>query len=202
MIKKFICQFLLFSSLCFICWGLYTKVQSQQIEIDKAYTNLKAYIAETDSLKQENRAYKYSIDELKISKDSINKKLLQTTQQLKIKEKDIAYLEYQLSNIAKTDTIIIQDTIFQSTVNIDTLLADKWYQLNLKLKYPNTVIITPTFKSERTVIGSLKKETLKPPKKFFVCRWFQKKHKVLIIDVVEKNPYITIDKERYIQVIN
>ena len=127
--------------------------------------------------------------------------LIRNYWKLKIKDKDIKYLEYQLSIASKKDSVILRDTVFQPNVNIDTTIRDKWYSLHLGLMYPNKVFIEPKFKSERSVIGHLKKETIKPPKKFFLCRWFQRKHKVLLVDIVEGSPYIYSETERYIQII-
>lgn len=184
-----------------LCFGAYSKINNLREEISAAYTNLKAYAAENDSLTNEKRAFKFTIEELKSSKDSINKKLLEVQKRLKIKDKDIQYLEYQLSIVSKKDTVILRDTIFQPDVKIDTTIRDKWYNLRLGLEYPDKVVVEPKFKSERIVVGHLQKETIKPPKKFFLCRWFQRKHKVLLVEVVEGNPYIYSKTERYIQVI-
>lgn len=184
-----------------LCFGAYNKINSLREEVSVAYTNIKAYAAEKDSLTNENRAFKFTIEELRQSNDSINKKLLEAKKKLKIKDKDIKYLEYQLSIASKKDSVILRDTVFQPNVNIDTTIRDKWYSLHLGLMYPNKVSIEPKFKSERSVIGHLKKETIKPPKKFFLCRWFQRKHKVLLVDIVEGSPYIYSETERYIQII-
>ena len=81
---------------------------------------------------------------------------------------------FMKSLVKKTDTIIIKsDTIFRdNTVNIDTTLSDKWYKLNVKLKYPSTVIVNPTFTSEKYVITSLKKEYVNTPSKWWIIRLF------------------------------
>lgn len=184
-----------------LCFGAYSKINNLREEISAAYTNIKAYAAENDSLTNEKRAFKFTIEELKSSKDSINRKLLEVQKKLKIKDKDIQYLEYQLSIVSKKDTVILRDTIFQPDVKIDTTIRDKWYNLRLGLEYPDKVVVEPKFKSERIVVGHLQKETIKPPKKFFLCRWFQRKHKILLVEVVEGNPYIYSETERYIQVI-
>ena len=184
-----------------LCFGAYNKINDLREEVSAAYTNIKAYAAENDSLVNEKRAFKFTIEELKSSKDSINRKLLEVQKKLKIRDKDVRYLEYQLSIASKKDTVILRDTIFQPDVKIDTTIRDKWYSLRLGLEYPNKVVVEPKFRSERTVVGHLQKETIKPPKKFFLCRWFQRKHKVLLVDIVEESPYIYSETERYIQVI-
>jgi hypothetical protein len=84
---------------------------------------------------------------------------------------------------------------------IDTLIGDEWYNLRLGLKYPSMIAVEPDFKSEKHIIVSSKKETVNPPKKFFLFRWFQKRHTVLHIDVVEKNPYIDVKTNKYVEVL-
>jgi hypothetical protein len=62
------------------------------------------------------------------------------------------------------------------------------------MSYPNNVIITPEFVSDKTIITYLKKETIKPPKKCKFARAFQRKHKIIVVNIKEHNPYI-ITKE-------
>lgn len=45
------------------------------------------------------------------------------------------------------------------------------------------------------------KQTIDPPKKFFIARWFQRKHTVVEVDVVQENPYCENKEERFIKVI-
>jgi hypothetical protein len=40
------------------------------------------------------------------------------------------------------------------------------------MQYPNTIICTPEFVSDKTIITHLKKETVKPPKKCKFLRAF------------------------------
>ena len=84
---------------------------------------------------------------------------------------------------------------------VDTLIGDSWYNAKVSLKYPSTVVIQPTFKSEKNIIVSTKKETVNPPKKLWILRLFQKKHTVLKIDVIEKNPYVSNEESRYVEII-
>ena len=47
----------------------------------------------------------------------------------------------------------------------------------------------------------MEKQTVNPPKKFFIARWFQKKHNVLQVEVVEKNPYMDDQKSKYVEIV-
>ena len=96
----------------------------------------------------------------------------------------------------------MKDTIFKDrSIDIDTTLSDEWYSIRVGLKYPSLVTVTPTLRSEKSVVVSSIKETVNPPKKFFLFRWFQKKHTVLHVNVVEKNPYIQSQDNRLIKVV-
>lgn len=163
-----------------------------------AQSNVKAY-----ELNDKSKAilYQVSLQELQASNDSLTKELLNVAKQHKIKNKAINSLAYQTSTIAKTDTIIFKDTIFKYNVAIDTTLQDKWYKMSLSLNYPNSIKVSPSFESERYIIVHSKRETIKPPSKMFFIRWFQKKHTVVYVEVEEKNPYITINKHKYIKVL-
>ena len=121
---------------------------------------------------------------------------------MKIKDSKLKSLQYISSNFTKSDTIILKDTVFKDErIGIDTLLSDEWYSINVGLRYPSSITVTPKFKSEKTVIVSAKKETVNPPKRFFLFRWFQKKHIVLHVNVIEKNPYIEDQDNRYVEIV-
>lgn len=171
---------------------------------DKELTNVKAYENENAGLNGEIRQYKRTMEDMRMSADSINQKLLDEIDRLKIKDKNVQYLQYTTEVIHKTDTIRIKgDTIFQEkmiTNPIDTIIGDQWYALDLKLRYPSTIVATPTFNSEKYVVIHTKKEYIKKPSKIFFIRWFQKKHLVTTVDIVEKNPYIENKQQRFIEI--
>lgn len=168
----------------------------------EAVENVKAYSEQYSSSEKKNRAFKLTIDQLKYSNDSIVQKLDKVRKELKIKDSKLQSLQYVSSSFARTDTIILKDTLFKDPqVEVDTLVSDEWYSVRVGLKYPATVAVSPMFRSEKSIIVSTKKETVNPPKKFFLFRWFQKKQIVVNIDVVEKNPYVRNQDNRYIEIV-
>lgn len=180
---------------------MYSDLQKYKALYARELNNVEAYDRLHSDMQEEIREFKMTIDELKASKDSINKKLIRTVDSLKIKGKNVQYLQYNTSIIQKTDTIVMNDTIFRDPVNVDTIVGDYWYNMKLSLKYPSTIITEPTFKSEKQVIISTKKEYNNKPSKIFFIRWFQKKHNVVTVDVVESNPYIENKENRFIKVV-
>lgn len=168
----------------------------------EAIANVKSYDNLFNSSKNNDIAFLLTIDQLKYSNDSIFQELNEVRRELKIKDSKLKSLQYISSNFTKSDTIILKDTVFKDErIDIDTLLSDEWYSINVGLRYPSSITVTPKFKSEKAVIVSAKKETVNPPKRFFLFRWFQKKHIVLHVNVIEKNPYIEDQDNRYVEII-
>lgn len=182
--------------------GLYRTNNALKEQLSVSMSNQKAFMSENTSLKDENKVFKFTIEQLNYYNDSILNKLNRATKDLGIKNKNISQLQYLLSEAEKKDTIVFKDTIFkESVVNVDTTLGDKWYNINLKLYYPSTIITSPSFVSEKYVVFSSKKETINPPKKWWILRLFQKKHTIVEVDVIEDNPYIKNKQQRFIEVI-
>lgn len=204
MIKKYIgigiviIMGLLITSTCI----LYNNYQSLKEELSISISNEKAFMAENSALKDENRAFQFTVEQLEYFNDSLITKMNEVRKELKIKDKDLKQMQYLLSEAQKKDTVVFRDTIFRDPlVRVDTLLGDKWYQMKLGLRYPSTIITEPKFISEKYVIVDYRKETIDPPKKCFIARWFQKKHKIVEVNVVEKNPYIENKQQRFIEIV-
>ena len=202
MIKKYIRigVIVLTSLLAVSTYIFYNRSQNLKEEMLVSMSNQKAFIAENSSLKEENRVFKFTVEQLNYYNDSILQKMNEVRKELKIKDKDLKQMQYLLSEATKKDTIVFRDTLFREpSLNIDTLIGDKWYNIRLGLKYPNLITTNPTFISEKYIIVSKKKETINPPKKFFLFRWFQRKHWVMEVNVKEKNPYIKESNNRFIE---
>ena len=203
MIRKYINIgiFILIASLTLGTYILYNNNQRLRQELSNSVANEKAFALENSSLKNENRAFKFTIEQLEYFNDSLTNKMNEVRKKLKIKDADLKQMQYLLSEAQKKDTIVFKDTIFKEpSVKIDTLLGDKWFQMKLGLRYPSTIITEPKFVSEKYIIVNHRKETINPPKKCFIARWFQKKHKVVEVEVVEKNPYIVNKQQRFIEI--
>lgn len=181
---------------------LYTNNQNLKEELSASISNEKAFIAENSSLKKENIVFKFTVDQLNYYNDSIIEKLNEVRKELNIKDNNIKQMQYLLSESQKRDSIVFRDTIFKEpSLNIDTILGDKWYKLELGLRYPSTIITNPKFISEKYIITSIRKETINPPKNCWLLRLFQKKHTILKVDILEKNPYIKNNNSRFVEII-
>ena len=172
-------------------------------EISNAITNIKAYELENSALRDDTIEFKYTIEQLNYSKDSLNQRINKLRKDLKIKNKDIQKLQYMLSENQKKDSIVfVHDTLFRENIKVDTTLSDNWSKLHLQLEYPNTVLAEYSFKNESLVTTYIKRETVNPPHKCAFIRWFQKKHKVIHVEIHEQNPYCEIKEQRFINIVD
>lgn len=167
---------------------------------EKELQNVEAYQVANSGLEGEMRQHRMTISELYASKDSIDRKLIATMQRLKISDNKIQNLQYQLSQAQRVDTVIVSDTIFVSDVNIDTTIGDYWYNMRLQLKYPSTVITTPTFNSEQYIYIYNEKKYVGGKSKCFFVNWFKKTYISTEVKVEEKNPYIKITNQKFIKI--
>lgn len=197
---------ILLVSLLTLSLGLHTlhqkELESVKTELNYTLANYKAYESLYNQSEEENRVFQLTIDQLIYTKDSLTSKLgtfVQENKALKSRVKSLAYLESQ-AHIA--DTIVVKDTIFVEDTRIDTSIINKWYNFNLQLSYPNEINFDMKVNSEKYIMVSSKKETIMPPKKCLLIRMFQRKHTILEVDVVEKNPYIINNQQRFVEIID
>jgi hypothetical protein len=185
-----------------IIGAMWQQVKYANDKWEVATANMKAYDAQLAAEGKKNIALQLTVDQLGYFKDSVLQELDNTRKELKIKDKNLKALQAVKSGFTKRDTITMRDTLFKEpTLAIDTLIGDKWYNVRLGLKYPSMIAIQPYFKSEKHIVVSSKKETVNPPKKFFLFRWFQRKHYVVKVNVKEKNPYVEDESSEYIEII-
>lgn len=168
----------------------------------KELTNVKAYQSENDNLKNQSTIHLMTIGQLQVSKDSTDIALKEALEKLKIKPKNVVSAGSVTSNMEKRDSIIFKhDTIFEKKVDIDTIIGDKWYKAQVGLHYPARIDLAVSMQSVKHIIVHNRKETVNPPKKFWLWRLFQKKHTVQEIIVDEENPYIEAGSQKFINIV-
>ena len=179
-----------------------SRIKDLNERLERSEHNEWVLLNEKDSLRKASGVLYLTIEQLSEVNDSILKRMNEVREELKIKNKELQEMSYQLSEASKTDTLYLKDTIFRDPeFKLDSLISDRWYSMRLQMEYPSTVIVSPSFTSERYVNMSLRKEYVGTPKKCWIARIFQKKHKVMSVDVVEKNPYIKVKEQRYIKIV-
>lgn len=170
--------------------------------------NLKAYIALNDTLRSTNRMFEFKASQLNYLNDSLVNQMNTIRKNIGVKDKNLKGLGYIKSTVRIHDTVLvnrIRDG--DKTLSIDTVINKKWYQIEIDYKgsrcseCKDTLIVSPKVSSEKYVVISTSKEYVDAPKKWWLQRIFQKKEEVVDVKVVETNPYIYSDHERFIKVI-
>ena len=186
-----------------VCSLIYMVHQNRTLtaKYETSIENIKAYDSQLSGLNNSNKVFKLTIDQLNYFKDSILIKMDEVRKGLNIKDNKIKQMQYQLSHVEKSDSIILKDTVFVEPFKLDTIIGDEWADTHLIMKYPNYIKFTPKFKLESFLFVESKKETVNPPKKFFLFRWFQKRHIVLNVTVKENNPYVETDEQKFVEII-
>lgn len=163
--------------------------------------NNKAFALENSNLNQKNQMFQLTIDQLNYFGDSLMQKMKKVANENGIKDKNIKSLQYQLETFNKTDTIVIRDTIFKNTdFVLDTCIFDTWSKNKIHLEYPGTIELSHQYYNDKYIILDSHKEPIKP-RKWFLPKLFTKKHTVVEITVIDENPYVTTEKQRFIEII-
>lgn len=188
-----------------VCTAVFfiNRYNSYEEKWKQAVENNKAYVLQLDKQKAESNMFKLKVEQLEYYSDSIMVKLNETRKELKVKDSQLKQLMWLETEFQKKDTVYLTDTIFKEPdFTLDTIMGDEWVQTNLHLEYPGTIATESTVKSEKTVVVSAQRETVDPPKKFFLCRWFQKKHTVIKVVTKENNPHVIDQENVYIEIVD
>ena len=181
---------------------MHKQIQSLTDQLSVSVSNEEAYAAENSDLNLKNRVFQFTIDQLQYSNDSLNRKIMSVVRENDIKDRNIRSLQYQLEHFSKTDTIVLRDTIFRDPeFRLDTCIMDEWNTSCISLAYPGQIGISNSYVNEKYIIVNSKKEPIRPHKCKFV-NFFRKKHTVLEIDVIDKNPYVETERQRFIEIID
>lgn len=81
-----------------------------------------------------------------------------------------------------------------------TITLNPYTKFTISARYPNEICVVPDIVSEKSVVTHMQREFVNKPSKVFFVRWFQKKHWVSEVDIIESNPLIRSEKSRFVQV--
>lgn len=182
---------------------LYKKNITLNRELAKSNSNVNTYELFNSELKDSVLVLNYTINALNNSVDSINQKMNSVRKELRVKDKELESISRLVMTSSKKDTVMLRDTVFIKGMNIDTTLTDNsWYNLALSLEYPNKITVHPEFNSDTYIVISSSKRIVGKPKGCWIGRLFQKRHIVVEGRIVEKNPYINVNEQRFIKIVD
>lgn len=200
--KKILIKILSYVILVVIIFLMGQKIHNLNVSLDNSINNVKAYAAENSRLIESNCVFKFSIEQMEYYNDSLMLEMKKIANDNGIKDRKIQALQYQLEHFAKRDTIILRDTIFRDpNFVLDTCIVDQWNKSCLHMEYPSVIALDNEYKNDKFITLNSHKEPVKP-RKWFLPRWFTRKHTVVEVLIIDKNPYVTTPQQRYIEVIN
>ena len=184
------------------------RCKSAEDKLEGYETNWIALSNENNKNAKSSKLYEFKLSQLKYINDSLMNAMDSVRKSLNIKDKNTKGLGYVKSTILIHDTVLvnrIRDG--DNSISIDTTINKKWYQIQLDYRgskcneCKDTLIVSPKVTSEKYVVISTQKEYVDTPKKFWIQRIFQKKDEVIDVKVVETNPYIYSNEDRFVKVI-
>ena len=184
------------------------RCKSAEDKLEGYETNWIALSNENNKNAKSSKAYELKICQMKYINDSLMNAMDSVRRSLNIKDKNTKGLGYVKSTILIHDTVLvnrIRDG--DNSISIDTTINKKWYQIQLDYRgskcneCKDTLIVSPKVTSEKYVVISTQKEYVDTPKKFWIQRIFQKKDEVIDVKVIETNPYIYSNENRFVKVI-
>ena len=184
------------------------RCKSAEDKLEGYENNWIALSNENNKNAKSSKLYEFKLSQLKYINDSLMNAMDSVRKSLNIKDKNLKGLGYVKSTILIHDTVLvnrIRDV--DKTISIDTTINKKWYQIQLDYRgskcneCKDTLIVSPKVTSEKYVVISTQKEYVDTPKKFWIQRIFQKKDEVIDVKVVETNPYIYSNEDRFVKVI-
>ena len=166
---------------------------------EKAYANgVTLWQDKYDQEHAKSRVFEENLASFKASSDSINKKILKQLELQGVKLRKLDQLVYQEVKI---------DTSLAKVINIPTMpdtiidLSNQWIKNIITL---SPLQVKSDIEIESEVYGTFtkKKETINTANKFFLFRWFQRKHTIIEADFYNTNPLIKTKNQKIIQIVN
>lgn len=168
--------------------------RNQYASLTKSYSRV---IMDSDN---ERTVFRMRISDLEVTGDSLICVLDSMRRQIGIRDKRLREMHHRVTYVERTDTIYLSDSIFIS--GLDTTITDGWVSTHLKIGIPNKITHSVSVKNQTDLFVSTKKETVNPPRKFFLFRLFQRKHLVVTVVAKEGNPWCQTAESRHVEIVD
>ena len=185
---------------CMLIRSYHVRLGEVKEERDRLEASVRAYAAENSLLAGNAHVMRLTAAALKESIDSLNVSLDSTRRALKVKDRELKGLGYISSSAVVRDTVTIGREV---TVHepIDTVLDDGWRRLAVSADTSGRLAVGLSVRSEKSLVVAARRVPVSNVK-CFIGRLFSKKRTEVTVDVVEKNPYITVDRTRFIEIVD
>lgn len=163
-------------------------------EIDRLNNNILYYQEQQDTLKNDNRVLRLTIDEFKDSKDSIITQLNDVRKELKIKDKQLEQAQSQTQQIIVDTAIIVKEDNFEKVIKPNELTSI------IIAKTDSILTAKIDIKNTQTLFLSSKKEYKRQYKNWFrrLLKFDFKKQRVYRYTIKNSNELIKVTDTKLI----
>ena len=198
--KLLITLFALIILLCAAIFYFVSKCDRVANERDQYASLTKSYSRVIMDNDNERTVFRMRISDLEVTGDSLICVLDSMRRQIGIRDKRLREMHHRVTYVERTDTIYLSDSIFIS--GLDTTITDGWVSTHLKIEVPNKITHSVSVRNQTDLFVTTKRETVNPPRKFFLFRLFQKKHLVVTVVAKEGNPWCQTAESRHVEIVD
>lgn len=179
---------------------LYRENSNLNQQVSNKTAQVKSYMYGTASYKdQAEKWHSISIEQtktianLKEDKDSVNADYLKLLTLYHIKAKDVIGLGTVITKLQHDTVIQFNPLKRDTTYDLSSLpyIIEKIHIHNDSLDRDLQIA------NKQSLVWHTKRETIEPPKSFFLLRWFQKKQNVTYVDIINENPFIKTTNQNF-----
>ena len=198
--KLLITLFALIILLCAALFYFVSKCDRAVNERDQYVSLAKSYSRVIMDSDNERTVFRMRISDLEVTGDSLICVLDSMRRQIGIRDKRLREMHHRVTYVERTDTIYLSDSIFIS--RLDTTITDGWVSTHLKIDVPNKITHSVSVRNQTDLFVTTKRETVNPPRKFFLFRLFQRKHTVVTVVAKEGNPWCQTTESRHVEIVD
>ena len=163
---------------------------------EKAYVNAtKVWKDESDRHVAESRTFQKTIADQKYENDKITKQQNKLIKDLNLDIKRLKQVGYISTKI---DTVLVPTEITKDSCYKFEYGPQMKASFCIKNKQ---AFYKPQISNDVSIFFTDKRETVDPPKKFFIARWFQKKHTIVNATAINSNKFVSTDTLRVTYII-
>lgn len=174
------------------------KIKTQDARISQIYNNYKYYESQFNNTEKQNRVLQLTVNELKLSKDSLVQAVNKAKKELKVKDQNLK--EAHVINTEMKDTttvkIITKEVDFTKELKLNSLTT-------ITVSRKDSILTTILdLKNQQILIVEEKKEYRNKYKNWFVrfLHFDWKRDKVKKYSIINSNPLIKVTDTRVLEI--
>lgn len=186
------------AALCLACHWLWRRARDVAEERDMYAAAAKAYSSMSSDALESERVLQVRVGELSAAGDRQLRAMDSLRREIGVRDRRLRSMHRRVTEVSRVDTVLVPDTVVAAS--LDTVIDDGWVRTELSLA-PGRVGVGTRVRNETTIIVSSRRETVGPPRRFFLLRLFQRRHTVVTVRAVEGNPWCETRESRSVEIV-